>query len=102
MIDADNLEYRTITKALTEGKFYASQGPEIYEVWYDDVKIGIKCSKCTSIRLNTGIRHMTTVRGCKENPVCEAVFDIGDNYNYVRLTVTDLNEKHANTNAFFC
>ena len=101
MINADKLEYRTITKALTEGGFYASQGPEIYEVWYEDGKIGIKCSECASIRLNTGIRHANTMCGSKENPVCEAVFDVWDTDNYVRLTVTDFNEKHANTNAFF-
>ena len=29
MIKAEKLEYRTITKALEDGNFYASQGPEI-------------------------------------------------------------------------
>lgn len=101
MINADRLAYRTITKALTEGSFYASQGPEIYEVWYEDGKIGIRCSACASIRLNTEIRHIELVCGSREKPVCEAVFDVKDAYHYVRLTVTDFDEKHANTNAFF-
>ena len=44
VIKAEKLEYRTITKALEEGNFYASQGPEIKALWYEDGKIHVECS----------------------------------------------------------
>ena len=36
MIKAEKLEYETITKALVEGKFYASQGPLIHDLYIED------------------------------------------------------------------
>ncbi len=100
-INSEKLEYRTITSALEKGKFYASQGPEIKELWYEDKKIGIKCSSAAKIVLNTGIRR-TEVLYCEEGKdLNEAVFNVTENDNYVRITVTDFSGKHANTNAYF-
>lgn len=102
VINAEKLEYETITSALKQGNFYASQGPEIHELWYEDGKIGIKCSDAETVRLNTGIRKADIVYAYElGKPVTEAVFDVGDNDGYVRITVTDKNGKHANTNAYF-
>lgn len=101
MINADRLEYRIVTKAPEDGHFYASQGPEIYELWYEDGKIGIKCSDASKIILNTGSRRAEAVYADGENAVNEAVFDVMKNDTYVRITVTDFSGKHANTNAYF-
>lgn len=101
VINAEKLEYRTITKAMEEGKLYASQGPEIQELWYEDGKIGIKCSAAASIRLNTGVRRAAIEYPDGEKPLTEAVFDIKESDVYVRLTVTDASGKHANTIAYF-
>lgn len=100
-INAEKLEYRIITSALENGKFYASQGPKINELWYEDGKIGIKCSSAAQIVLNTGIRR-TEISRCKEGAeLNEAIFNVGENDIYVRVTVTDFTGKHANTNAYF-
>lgn len=101
MINADRLEYRTITSALEAGTFYASQGPEIYELWYEDGKIGIKCSDAVSVALNTGVRRTGIAYATEKHALNEAVFDVKDTDVYVRLTVTDASGKHANTNAYF-
>lgn len=101
MINADCLAYRTITTALENGCFYASQGPEIYELWYEEGKIGIKCSDASKIILNTGVRRTDAVYAEEKNGVKEAVFDIQKEYIYVRITVTDFSGRHANTNAYF-
>lgn len=101
MINTENLEYREITKALEEGKFYASQGPEIYDLWYEDGKIGVTCSGAAQIVLNTGIRRTEIVFGSVEEPVTSAVFDIGEEDMYSRITVTDFSGKHANTSAYY-
>lgn len=101
VINADKLEYRTITKALEDGNFYASQGPAIHNVWYEDGKIGIECSDAVSIVLNTGVRRTEIRYESDGTLVNSAVFDVKDNDNYVRITVTDASGKHANTNAYF-
>lgn len=101
MINTDALEYKKLTDALLNGDFYASQGPEIYELWYEDGKIGIKCSDAAKVVLNTGKRRAAVVYATGDTPVTEAVFDVHDTDGYVRITVTDASGKHANTNAYF-
>lgn len=102
VINAEKLDYPTIADALKNGSFYASQGPEIYDLWYEDGKIGIKCSGAKSIRINSGIRRSEIVYAKnRENPVTSAVFEINELDKYVRITVTDFEGNHANTNAYF-
>lgn len=54
MICAEKLEYRTVTKALEKGHFYASTGPEIHELWFEDSKIHIRCSPAVKIVATAG------------------------------------------------
>jgi len=101
VIKAEKLEYRTITRALEAGNFYASQGPKIYELWYEDGKIGIKCSPAEQIIFNFGNR--AAKRFCGENgeTIEYAEAEVQDNNIYVRVTVIDHKGKPANTNAYF-
>ena len=100
-IKADSLDYRTITKALEDGSFYASEGPEIYELWYENGMVHIKCSDAYRINLNVDIRHANTVIADEGESVNEATFGIPQHSKYFRLTVVDKNGKHACTNAYF-
>ena len=101
MIKADKLEYRTITRAMVNGNFYASQGPEIYDLWFEDDKVVVECSEAVSISLRTSSRRAKMV--CAENgePVCRAEFNVVPEDGYIRITITDSEGKHANTNAYF-
>ena len=101
VIKAEKLEYRTITKALEAGHFYASQGPEIKELWYEDGEIHIKCSPAERIVFNCGTRHTKSVIAENGRLVDYASFKIPETAIYVRATVTDTKGKHANTNAYF-
>ena len=101
VIKADSLDYRTITKALEDGSFYASEGPEIYELSYENGMVHIKCSDAYRINLNTDIRHANTVIADEGESVNEATFGIPQQSKYFRLTVVDKNGKHACTNAYF-
>ncbi len=101
MIKADKLEYRAITKALENGEFYASQGPEIKELWYENGKVHIECSAAQKIDLVCGKRRSNAVIAKDGNWITEAEFDIPAESVFFRLTVTDPTGKHANTNAFF-
>lgn len=102
MIKAEKLEYNAVADALKNGHFYASQGPEIYELWYEDGYIHMKCSPVAEIRCNTAYRVVNVLRSEDETqPLTEAVFDVHDDHGYERITITDFRGKHANTNAYF-
>lgn len=64
MINAEKLEYKAITKALQEGRFYSSTGPAINALWYDDEnkEIHIETSKAKQIICSTGIRRQLRIR----------------------------------------
>lgn len=101
VIKAERLEYRTITKALEEGQFYASQGPEIYDLWFEDGKVHITCSNVDRITISTGRRRAERVCKEKDKPLCEATFDVFEEDKYFRITVVDEKGCPANTNAYF-
>ena len=101
MIKAPDLQYRSITGALLEGNFYASEDPEIYELYTEDDKVYVKCSEADSIQCNYGIRKAQKVYDETGDGIFEASFDVPSDCVYFRITVTDKKGKHACTNAYF-
>ena len=51
MIKAEKLNYKTITDALVAGNFYASEGPTIEKLWYEDGKVFIESSPAQAITI---------------------------------------------------
>jgi hypothetical protein len=100
-IKADKLEYRTITKALEDGHFYSSEGPEIYDLWYEDGKLHVRCSEADRINCTYNLRRARTVLSENGVPVTEATFDFEPQYAYARITVIDKQGRRACTNAIF-
>ncbi len=101
VIKADKLEYRAITKALENGCFYATTGPEIKELYFEDDTVHIKCSEVECIMLHTGIRKAGAVWAPDGEFVTEASFKVDPDCKYIRLSVRDYRGKVANTNAYF-
>lgn len=101
VIKADKLEYRTITKALEEGNFYASQGPEIYDLWIEDGKIHVNTSEAKKILFNFGHRQAKGVVAEEGQSICSASMEVEEANIYVRVTVIDHKGKIANSNAYF-
>ena len=97
-INSGSLEYGAIITALKNGDFYASQGPEIYEITRDGNKIHVKCSEVSVIHLYTDGRKCYFKKG--EN-ITEAEFEISGNERYVRVMCRDENKLDANSNAFW-
>lgn len=101
MIKADRLDYRTVTKALEDGNFYASQGPVIHKLWFEDGKIHIECEPADRIVLTTGVRQRRIVWAENGELLTEAEFEVKPEFGYVRITVIDAAGWHADTNAYF-
>lgn len=101
MIKAPELKCEAIAEALTKGNFYASQGPEIKELYLEDGILHIECSDAVKIVLQTDNRLILQERAPEGGSINTADFEIDDKNKYFRITVTDANGKHANTNAYF-
>lgn len=102
MIKSPSLNYKDVTDALLKGNFYASQGPEIYELYYENERVHIKCSPVDKIMMKTGTRHAVAFYDQTGNGITEAEFWVDTPIvNYVRFTVVDKEGKHANTNAYY-
>lgn len=100
VIFAENLGYDTIMDSLFKGNFYASQGPEIYSLTFDDLNIHIECSNAKKIMLSTNRRGSQSYSRTGEAVSC-ADFQISADEKYFRVTVVDENGNHANTNAYW-
>ena len=96
VIKAEKLEYEAKTKAMLNGDFYASQGPLITELYYENNKVYVKCSNARKITYTAGSR-----RAQCEYDKDFAEFEVWDEDLYFRITVQDKDGKFANTNAYF-
>ncbi len=96
MIKAERLDYKTVTAALMKGDFYASQGPEIYDLYFEDGKVYVSCFEADSICCNYGIRRAEIVYSGGF-----AVFTLTPEDKFFRITVTDKTGRWACTNGYF-
>ena len=96
MIASEDLQYRNVTKAMERGDYYASTGPKIQALWFEDGRIYVRCAEESTIKANYGSRNAEMYHG-----VTEISFPVRDTDIFVRITVTDKNGKSANTRAYF-
>ena len=105
MVDADKLEYETVMIALEDGDFYASTGPQIYEISIEEGILHVECSEASSILVSAERRDSKHVSAEKEL-LTQADFDltkyISDTETavcrkkpYIRVTVVDQYGKSA-------
>lgn len=101
MIKAKKLEYRAITQALLDGHFYASQGPEIHELWLDGDQLHISCSEAVRIDFITDNRRSRHVYAPEGENITAADYLVKPDSRWVRVVVTDRHGKTASTNAYW-
>ena len=110
MINAEGLTYDCIFKALKNGDFYASTGPEFFEISINNGIVTIKCSPVAYIGLSTESRHLFAKR-TDDDLITDISFDIGWHLNmeksgpsenpYIRITVIDKYGNGAYSRAYF-
>ena len=101
MIKADKLEYRAITRALENGEFYASRGPLINALWYEDGKVRIETSDAVHIHLTAPIRRGRYKAAEKGKVINFAEFELLPEDTYFRITVFDAEGRTADTNMYY-
>ena len=99
MIKADKLDYESLTSNLLKGNFYSSTGAFIKELYVEDGYLHVTTSPAKMISMAMGIMRVEKELGIDE-PITQAKFKIMPNANYVRITVTGVDDKKAYTNAY--
>lgn len=111
MVGSDVLEYTAVMDALEKGDFYATSGPELYEVSVADGKLTVRCSDAQRIVLDSGTRMAKAIfPKAPLNAVRSGTFDLkgwldacnGDSkLDWVRVSVFDAHGNFASTRAFY-
>ncbi|MBQ7246663.1 MAG: hypothetical protein IJS22_01035 [Lachnospiraceae bacterium] len=110
-VGADELTYPTVIRALENGDFYASTGPEIYCVSIEGTVLHISCSPAANISLACHGRYARRVFADGENYLTEVDLDIAvwfgriteewKDQAFIRLCVTDPKGNRAWTRAYW-
>ena len=90
-----------ILKALENGEFYSSCGPEIYDFYVDGNTLHVECSPAARIRIHSD-KHPTKLINAEDELLTKADVVIGEDwvgpYDFVRVSVVDEDGKKAWTN----
>ena len=86
VINAGGLNYDSIFNALRYGYFYASTGPEIKSLIYEDGEVKFECSECVKVSLMTEGRRRDAIHG---DNVTDGSFKIKDTDGFFRLVFRD-------------
>ena len=110
MIKAKELTYDKIFTALKNGDFYASTGPEFYEISIEGSKVKVITSPAAFVGFSTDCRQLYAKRD-EKNLLTEVCFDIdwyfrlskdGPNeHQYIRITAVDEFGNEAYSRAYY-
>lgn len=102
MIKAEKLEYSSVMDALFAGNFYASEGPEIKELYVDDDNVlHVVTSPAVRISINTPLKLRKSANSFGGELVTKLSWKLDPKLNYIRVVVTDEHGKCAYSNAYF-
>lgn len=110
MVGAEKLTYDKVFKALKNGDFYASTGPEFFEISIEGGVVKVVSSPVKFIGLSTDCRQLYAKRD-EKNLLTEASFNIDwyfdlskngpDEHQYIRITIVDEFGNEAYSRAYF-
>ena len=103
MVNAEN-DVNSILKALEDGAFYSSCGPEFYDFYVKDGKAVIDCSPVETLRIHSDGHPSRIWKAADGEKITHVEFDLPSgrhNYGYLRITIIDADGKYAWTNPIF-
>ena len=100
MIIAPELSYPAIIRALEKGDFYASTGPEIRELRFEDKHVTLRCSDARRIIMHMSPKRTQNVCARPGETVDQAEFNIPDGAPYVYFSVFGPDGTEAHTRAY--
>lgn len=100
MIMAKDCTYESVIHALEHGDFYASTGPEIYELKFEKGHVHLECSPAQVIHMQLSPKKSLRVFNHDGSPVTAADFEIPQSAPYVYFSVISPDGTSAHTRAF--
>ena len=76
MIKAEKLDYDTVMGALEKGDFYATTGPDITELYWEDNILHVTCSEAVTVALVTERRRNQQKNAAPGELLTAAEFDL--------------------------
>lgn len=98
MVDAESLEWNAVANAISDRRFYASQGPEL-KARRDGGRIIVDCSECERIVFCSNL-SWSNDRVYNGSGLTHAEYDIKENEKWVRVEIRDAEGKEAWSNIF--
>jgi hypothetical protein len=93
-VNTEALTRENILEGIDNGRFYASQGPEFYQIEYKDGEIKVKCSPCKRAIFYSNM--VWTPDRVQEGENSEAFsYKINKNEFFIRVELNDNNGKKA-------
>lgn len=96
VVNCDSLDYDNVFSALKNGYFYASTGPALNSLIYEDGKVSFECSEVVKVSLITEGRRRASLMG----DITSGEFAIKDTDGYFRLRLQDASGRCAYTQAY--
>lgn len=100
-VKAEELTRESISKALKEGQFYSSSGPEIHSIEIEENEVKVKCSPCKEIYFISYPRRGFSRREVNGELITETVHKLTGREQYIRVKCVDENNNSAWSNAIF-
>ena len=100
MIMADELNYASVISAMEKGEMYASTGPRINEISYENGKVYVQCSPAQKIIVFDGSKAPLNRIAQKGENLSGGEFELKPNTKYFRVAVIDNNNKTASSRGF--
>ena len=102
MVKAPALSYADLMENLEAGNCYASEGPEITELYMEGDTVHVRCSAAKGVFLTTAGRRKGAILSEGDAPlVTKASFKIKPEDYFFRITVRDAAGKHANSRFYY-
>jgi hypothetical protein len=101
MILADELSYDAVIGAMERGDMYASTGPAIKELSFEDGVVHVECSEAVKIHIFNGSKNTPTVFGSEENPLTSADLKLDEKAPFFFVVVVDKNGGMATSRGYF-
>ena len=98
---ADSLEYSSIINAMEEQNFYASSGPQIFSLSFENGVFRVETSPAKRICFITNCRNRGVLHAPNDKTISQSEFADLEKVEWVYVEVTDANGKKAFTRAFF-
>lgn len=101
MVSCDRLDTKSVMSAIEAGSFYATTGPQIFELYEENGEIVVKCSPCSEIRFVQFEHRGKAFHSGGGEELTEARFAYDEGAKYVRVECIRADGRKAWSNPFF-